>query len=97
MDRSRPEARMVERREMESHEMHRPLTCPIGFSFTWDGDCPGQPARVWTFVGRGELGMPRFDAGDGPVWSMRLEAVAESRWIDRQTVEALESYRNGPV
>lgn len=72
-------------------------TCPIGFSFTWDGDCPGQDLKVWTFVGRGELGMPRFECDGGePVWSMRLEAVAESRWIDRQTVEALESYRNAP-
>lgn len=74
--------------------MNLPRTCPIGFTFHWDGDCPGQPLKVWTYVGRGELGMPRFDSGEGdPVWSMRLEEVAAREWEEsrRLTLEVWES------
>lgn len=55
--------------------------CPIGFSFSWDGDCPGQQVKTWRFVRRDGV-LPLFASDDGEArWSSRLETVAQAAYM----------------
>lgn len=57
--------------------------CPIGFTFTWNGDCPGQPLQTWRYVRR-EGVLPLFTCDDcEPRWSSRLETVAQAAYMAR--------------
>ena len=58
-----------------------PADAPIGFRFTWNGDCAGQPLHEYVLTGWMN-GTPQFDTADGfglRLWSARLEEVAANR------------------
>lgn len=82
-----------------------PLECPVGFRFAdFERERDGGAGRLTTyaFVGRGQLGLPKFvevgwdgiiplDADD--VWSARLETVAAAAWEASVTIAGAKAVR----
>jgi hypothetical protein len=63
---------------------HLSKRCPIGFAFRWNGDCPSEPLKRYTFTGRLDNStIPQFlrEDHEHARWSPRLEEVAQESYM----------------